>query len=232
MVTSEGRKRLPPYVSYRTFRNFIDGMRQAIPARIDRSYWGDQWSGSNGTQAVAALRFMGLIDNNLAPTNRLRQLVQADSVVRTGILQQLANENFAFVLKSNGIDPKTATFSQLEESFRNNYQLTGDLLRKCTKFFIEMATDAGIPLSQHIVKKSGMSHAGVGIKRTIKKMHGRTKRNLIIPQSMEEIPDQMSWDKMLLSKFPSFDPSWTDEVKLQWFQAFDELLKRRTAGAA
>jgi hypothetical protein len=36
----------------------------------------------------------------------------------------------------------------------------------------------------------------------------------------------MSWDKMLLAKFPTFDPTWTDEVKLKWFEAFDKLLER------
>ncbi len=231
MVDIDSRKRLPPYVSYRTFRNFIDGMQQGIPARIDRSYWGDQWSGSNGTQAVAALRFLGLVDNNSMPTNQLRQLVHSNSTARTDVLRQLTTDNYPFILKST-FDPQTATYAQLEESFRNNFQVTGDVLRKCTKFFIELASDAGIPLSQHIVKKSGISRTSTGIKRTPKKIHGRTKRNLIIPQSTEEIPEQMSWDKMLLSKFPAFDPNWNDEVKLKWFQAFDELLKRRAVRTA
>jgi len=30
---------------------------------------------------------------------------------------------------------------------------------------------------------------------------------------------------MLLTKFPTFDPTWSDEVKLKWFEAFDRLLK-------
>jgi len=30
----------------------------------------------------------------------------------------------------------------------------------------------------------------------------------------------------MLAKFPTFDPNWSDEVKLKWFAAFDELLKR------
>ena len=31
---------------------------------------------------------------------------------------------------------------------------------------------------------------------------------------------------MLLSKFPNFDPSWKDEIKIKWFSAFDEMLKK------
>jgi len=42
MVAEKGKKSLPPYVSYRTFRNFIDGLQTGMPSRIDRSYWGRQ----------------------------------------------------------------------------------------------------------------------------------------------------------------------------------------------
>ena len=35
------------------------------------------------------------------------------------------------------------------------------------------------------------------------------------------------WAEMLLAKFPQFDPAWTDDVKLKWFDAFDRLMKGR-----
>jgi hypothetical protein len=51
-----------------------------------------------------------------------------------------------------------------------------------------------------------------------------------IPQSLGQNLGQISngngLDKLLLDKFPGFDPAWPDEVKLKWFAAFDELLKR------
>jgi hypothetical protein len=51
-------------------------------------------------------------------------------------------------------------------------------------------------------------------------------RNLVVPQDKMELPSQNHWKEMLLNKFPTFDPSWNDEVKLKWFAAFDELIKR------
>jgi len=30
---------------------------------------------------------------------------------------------------------------------------------------------------------------------------------------------------MLLAKFPSFDPAWSDEVKRDWFTAFHQMMK-------
>ena len=57
MTTEEGRKHSPPYVSYKTFGNFINTLQPQVPSRIDRSIWGEMFSGSTGTQLMAAMRF-------------------------------------------------------------------------------------------------------------------------------------------------------------------------------
>lgn len=225
MATDSLHKNLPPYVSYRTFRNFIDGLQQGMPARIDRSYWGDRWSGSSGSQLVAALRFLGLVDSNGAPTSRLRQLASARDAQRTEILKQIASQAFAFLLPES-LDAQTATYAQIEELLHKNYHVTADVSRKCIKFFLGLAADAGIPLSPFIIKKSRGRAAGAGTKRTSSRGTVRPKMDSVIPQSEREIPDKWSLDKMLLSKFPTFDPNWTDEVKIKWFDAFETLFRR------
>ncbi len=227
MVTDRSQKRLPPYVSYRTFRNFIDGLQPGIPARIDRSYWGDNLSGSTGTQLVAALRFLGLLDGDSLPTNRLKMLVFAKGNERSEVLRQISTEAFGFLTQSQ-FDFQTATYAQLVEVFSHTYQLTPDVCRKCTKFFIGLANDAGIPISQFILKRSKTMHTGTGPKtvRTTRKVHKGTNRNSIVPETVELIPDRTSLDKILLTKFPAFDPAWSDEIKLKWFDGFDQLLKR------
>jgi len=228
MVNEKSRKRLPPYISYRTFQNFLDGLQQGIPARIDRSYWGDRLSGSTGIQLMAALRFLGLVDANGVPTDRLKLLVSAKGDRRAELLREVTSEAFGF-LQLSSFDLQTATFAQLQEVFHYTFQITGDVSRKCIKFFIELASDAGIPLSPFITKRFRLAHSGTGTKTVVKRASVRTNRNLIVPQDLEKIPEQMSWDKMLLTKFPTFDPTWSEEVKLKWFDAFDELLKRGLA---
>jgi hypothetical protein len=94
------------------------------------------------------------------------------------------------------------------------------------KFFIELVSDSGMSLSPFITKRFRAAHGGTGTKTGTKRTSTRTSRNLKIPQTPEEVPYQTPWDTMLLTKFPTFDPTWSDEVKLQWFAAFDELLKR------
>ncbi len=223
MVNDKGRKSLPPYVSYRTFQNFVEGLQLGIPSRIDRSYWGDRWSGSTGIQLMTALRFLGLIDSNGIPTTRLRQLVSATGMQRAEILKQIAYSAFDF-LSARTLDPQVATYAQLEEAFYNTYQVTGDVCRKCIKFFVSLESDAGVPLSSFIMKKSKTIRAS-GRKGITKKVVSGTNRNSVIPSAVDLFPAQF-WYEMVLAKFPTFDPTWSDDVKLKWFEAFDSLLKR------
>lgn len=202
MVTEKSRKRLPPYISYRTFRNFIDGLQQGIPSRIDRSYWGERFSGSTGIQLMAALRFLGLVDTNGVPNDGLRQLVMAKGDARTEQLRNITNESFSFLFMSN-FDLQTATYSQLQELFHYTFQLTGDVSRKCIKFFIELASESGIALSPFITKQFRSTRSGTGTKTITKKTQIRTIKNISIPQENEVIPDQVPWEKALLAKFPT-----------------------------
>ncbi|OGO07329.1 MAG: hypothetical protein A2Y92_03585 [Chloroflexi bacterium RBG_13_57_8] len=228
LTTEKGRKHLPPYVSYRTFRNFLDRLQQRLPSRIDRSYWGELLSGSTGTQLMAALRFLDLIDANGKPTEPLKPLVNARGETRAQLLRDVTTRAYSFVLKSN-IDIESATYSQLEEAFNNAFQLAGDVKRKCVKFFIAISGDAGMTISPFITKRTRTAHSGTGAKTMVRKSVNRTKRNGLVPQLLEEIPENNSWHTKLLEKFPSFDPSWNDDLKTKWFAAFDELLKRGMA---
>ncbi|MFA5308656.1 MAG: hypothetical protein WC370_04105 [Dehalococcoidales bacterium] len=225
MVIEKGRKHLPPYVSYRTFHNFIERLQEQMPSRIDRSYWGETLSGSTGIQLMAALRFLNLIDANGKPLERLKPLVSARGEQRAQLLRIIAFDAFSFVLEST-LELENATYAQLVEVFHNTFQLTDDVSRKCVKFFIALANDAGMPLSPFITKRTRSAYSGAGTKVISKKAVNRTKRNAEIPQAVDEIPKASSWNGMLLSKFPDFDPSWNDDLKLKWFTAFDELLKK------
>jgi len=222
MVRDSNRKRLPPYVSYRTFLNFIERLQQGIPGRIDRSYWSDRLSGSSGTQLMSAMRFLGLIDASSKPTGRLRQLVSVKGAQRKEVLKQMTSEAFGFLLQGS-LDSQTATYAQFEDIFHNTFELTDSVCRKCVKFFIALASDAEIPLSPFVLKRVRLVQTDTGTKLAIKRRGTKGKRNLMIPQNLEEIPTEVSWDKMLLGKFPTFDPSWSDEVKLGWLGAFDGL---------
>ncbi|MGD0795443.1 MAG: DUF5343 domain-containing protein [Dehalococcoidales bacterium] len=238
MTTDKGRKHLPPYVSYRTFHNFIDRLQQqGTPQRIDRSYWSSILSGSTGPQLMAAMRFLGLVDANDKPTERLKLLVPADGEKRIQLIRGVATEAFSFVIKSN-LDLSSATYAQLEECFHSNFNLTDDVRRKCVKFFIAMAGDAGIHVSPHITRHTRAAHGSSGTRNSARKTVPNTTQYPLmpqgkpvpqgkkVPQGMEHLPENHSLLTMLIEKFPNFDPSWNDELKLKWISTFDVLFNK------
>jgi hypothetical protein len=145
------KKQIPPYVSYKTFGNFLRTLEPQVPNRNDRRIWGDSFSGSTGTQLMTAMRFLNLIDSNSYPTARLKLLAPATGEHRAALQRQVVEEAYAFILKGK-LDVKNATYAQLEELFQNTYHMKGDVRRKCIKFFVEFSKDAGLPLSPQITK--------------------------------------------------------------------------------
>jgi hypothetical protein len=225
LVNDRNKKRSPPYVSYRSFLTLLEELQRGLPSRIDRSYWGDKFSGSTGTQLMSALRFLSLIDSSGIPTGQLKDLVNARGPLRNEILKRISQQSFPFLMDTS-FESEKATYAQLEEVFNEVYQVDRDVCRKCLKFFTELANDAGIPLSPFITKKSKNSRQTPIVEKVPKRIGTRTNQNVTVPQKTELIPHPMSWKELLLTKFPSFDPTWPNDVQLKWFEAFDELLKR------
>ena len=232
-MTTSNSKTLPPYVSYRTFWNFLDGLQAAVPARVDRSFWGDKLSGSSGGQLIAALKYLKMIDGNGVPTLRLKQIVLTKGAQKANLLKQLTQEAYPFFLTE--LEPANATYAQMEEKLKEHFQIAPDVGRKCIKFYIGLALDGAITLSPFVTRKSKAIRTS-GPARKPKRIPSRngdsvgelaadpppTNEQLAFPPS----PPVQPLGQMLMSKFPDFDPLWTDEVKLRWFQAFDELIQK------
>ena len=219
----------PPYVSYRTFWNFLDSLRQAMPARIDRSYWGDKLSGSTGGQLVSALRYLKLVDFNNVPTLRLKQIIFAKDQQRINLLQQLHAEAYGLFAES-GFDPASATYAQLQEIIEQRFQISSEVARKCIKFYLGLSSEAGISLSPFVMKKTRAMRLTSPVKKVRKNGLKTTDTPPIPLPEPEPISIQrggLSVEHVLLNKFPAFDPAWSEELKLKWFSAFDELLKKQ-----
>jgi len=238
MTMEKGRKHLPPYVSYRTFHNFVERLhQQGTPQRIDRSYWSSILSGSTGPQLMAAMRFLDLVDANGKPTEQLKLLVPAEGERRAQLVRGITTAAFSFVLKSN-LDLANATYAQLEEGFCSTYNLTDDVKRKCVKFFIAMAGDAGMTISPHIIRHTRSANNGSGTRAITKKTSLKNDRSYSVPQIKKipqdkyipqiaaELPENSAILIKLIDKFPNFDPAWNDELKLKWIATFDELFKK------
>jgi hypothetical protein len=142
--------RTPPYTSYRTFRTFIQDLReQGVPSRIDRSVL-TRFSGVVGTQLMHALRFLGLIADHGRPTQRLNELVNAFAAGNwSEKLLELLRQEYAAMF---AIDLETATPSHFNEAFRKAFPAADAVVQKCVTFFLYAANDAGVKISARVLK--------------------------------------------------------------------------------
>ena len=140
----------PPYTSYRTFKTFIEDLHErGVPSRIDRSVL-TRFSGIVGTQLMHALRFLGLVEDDGRPTERLKGLVKAHG---TGNwcekLLELLRDEYAAMF---AIDLGTATPSHFHEAFRKAFPAADAVVQKCVTFFLYATNDAGVKISGRVLK--------------------------------------------------------------------------------
>ncbi len=140
----------PPYTSYRTFTSFIQDLRErGLPSRIDRSVL-IRFSGVVGTQLMHALRFLGLIEENGRPTQRLKELVNAQGAGQwPEKLLELVRQAYAPMF---AIDLENATPSHFNETFRKAFPAADAVVQKCVTFFLYAASDAGVKISGRVLK--------------------------------------------------------------------------------
>ncbi len=228
------QKAVPPYVSYKSFINFLDNLKsQAIPQRIDRSVKVFQtMSGSLQGQLKAALVYLNLINQNGDTTAALEKLVRSDGIEREQALESILIPAYPFIFE-NGLELDRATHRQLEERF-DQTGATRDTLRKCIAFFLKAAHGAGIKLSPHFKKvrsqktiiKPRRKEAPISKTKPIPTEEQKTVQESKPPQQTTD----ESWENALLSKFPAFDPAWPDEVKSKWFVDFKALMELKKGG--
>jgi len=211
---------VPPYSPYRSFRNYIDSLKQGIPARIDRSVM-PSMSGALQSQITATLRYFELITPSGVPTPALPVLVNSEGPERAKTLRQLLHSSYRFLFDKATFDLMAATPRMLEEQFAHT-GASGGTVDKCVMFFLAAAKEAQIELSPHLKNQRGnRDYRTKTVSRTVR-----------MPFSVDSASatngfenSELSWEQMLLSKFPSFDPAWPDEVKSKWFDGFHRLMR-------
>jgi len=138
-----------PYVPFRTFLTVLESFETALPNRVDRSVW-PSLSGAIQGQLLAAFRFLGLVDEEGAPTPLLRELAPAGPEARKRSLRRALEKSYPELV---ALDLARASPRQVEEAVRR-YGYTGATLRKAVSFFLQAAAYADLPLSVLLRKKT------------------------------------------------------------------------------
>jgi hypothetical protein len=146
-------KNPPPYIAHKTFTNFINGLTQGIPARIDKSVM-RTLAGSTQGQLLATLRYFGLIRTDGTPEKILADLVNSEGEGRKKLIGDMVKRSYDFVFSSD-LNLQNATTSQVEELFTAE-GVAGETRRKAFSFFLALCKDGGIQLSSHIKPPKGV----------------------------------------------------------------------------
>lgn len=147
MAAKQDKKVLPAYISYKSFTNLLDQLKERdIPGRIDRSIFGNA-SGSYISSMLASLRFLGLIDGDGTPSSRLADLVGSSPDARGFVLKPMVEESYEFLF--DGFNLERASTGQVIEKFKEQ-GADGSTVSKAIGFFLSIAKDAGIKVSSHV----------------------------------------------------------------------------------
>src|SRR4051794_2377384 len=103
----------PPYLSYRTFRTFVDSFQQGIPTRVDKSLM-RSLSGSAQSSLIGALFFLNLIRDTGAPTDHLTKLVTSEGTERQRVLREVLEAGYSSLF-GDGFDLSRATQHEFTE---------------------------------------------------------------------------------------------------------------------
>lgn len=170
----EGAISNPPYIAWSSFENFIKTLHdRGVPPRVDTTVMKGM-SGSTQSQLRTALRFLRLISDTDAVTDRFRDLVKAYGTEEwpqrlDGVI------TFAYDDIIDGLDIEQATEGQLRENFRLNGKTSGSVLDKAVRFWLTAAEVAGLTLSPHFKRERGRTPAGNG-ERTKRSGAARPRR--------------------------------------------------------
>jgi Family of unknown function (DUF5343) len=194
-TSTETGKTAPPYIAFSTLKTLVSNLKaHGIPPRIDKSIMSN-FSGAVASQLMTALRFLGLINADEAPTPFLKSLVDAfDTPQWSGQLQTILKQAYPEIFK---IDLATASPKLLYETFESAYSAGGETVRKTVTFFLNAASDAGIQVSSYITKgkkpRSGKRRNGRPTPRPL--MRTRDRQN-------EESDDEIGFVQTKLERSP------------------------------
>ena len=208
------KNKIPPYVSFKTFQTFLEFLSEGMPNRIDRSVWLNKFSGSNGTQIMTAIKFFNLIDKDGAPNDDFKNLVSRDLDLQKKIFRKLLYKYYSPIFN---LDLTSATKAQLRESFRSFGTKEGVIV-KCESFFIQAAKYSNIMLSSHILAR----RHNTNISEKTKSKPTKSQTDIVI-ENNKNLETNINLARMILDKYPDFDPNWNDDVKKSWIDSLTKL---------
>ncbi len=161
-MSAESKGPAAVYVSWTTLNNALDQLAQGLPNRVDRSVF-PGLSGSVQNQLLAALKFLGLIGDDLTPTAAMAAVAVSDPDARKAKLKAIIQDRYQDLFK---LDLMKATPAQLSERMAQSYNVSGETREKAVRFFLAAAA-LELPISPRLqTTKAAGNGATVRRRRT------------------------------------------------------------------
>jgi len=230
MDTAEKKLPVPPYVAYKTLKNFLDRFNQGLPGRIDRGLMGSM-SGAAQSQVTTALRYLGMISENNIPTEAMKRYVTGEESQRKDALRDMLSKAYPFIFASN-FDFSTATASQLREEFDAKTTATGETIGRCIAFLKDAALDADIVVSRFITQKKARTASAKRKPVTARKDESRVTektKDEHVPPTPPKHPPIAAQESLLLwglfQRLPKPGTRWSLEERKRWIDTLGNVLE-------
>lgn len=160
-MTDDEKRGAAVYVGWTTFKNALDQLAQGIPNRIDRTCFPGQ-AGGVQSQLLAALKFLGLTDDEGKPSHSLHALAVGDEAARKEQLKKILQDRYVELF---ALDLTKTTPAQLSETMAASYNVSGETREKAIRFFLTAASYAGIAMSNLLLKAKPSTTNGSASRR-------------------------------------------------------------------
>jgi hypothetical protein len=142
----------PPWAcSFSWIKKFITKARESKISKVDPSWVRiNIVSSDNEYKVIGALEFLNIIDENGNVTDNLKLLLKTGEEYKNGFRKIVEN---AYKDLFDKVPLNSATLDNLINYFVEYFDYNLQQAKKATKFFISLATEAGIEIPQELRKK-------------------------------------------------------------------------------
>lgn len=222
---------VPPYVAYRTLKNFVERYKQGLPSRIDRGLMGSM-SGAAQSQVTTALRYLGMITENNHPTETMKRYVTGEEEEQKDALRGALLNGYPFIFNGS-IDFSSVTGSQLRETFEVHTSATGETIGRCIAFLKDAANDAGVIVSPFLTQKKPRGSSPR--KRSVTSRKEDTRSSDRAPSRIEVVErppahalSGQAQSSLLLTglfqRLPKPGSVWPKDERERWVQTMNNVL--------
>jgi hypothetical protein len=204
-------ERRPPYGGFRTFWNFIEQLHEhrPLPQVLDKSVMGNR-GGSARAELYLALRFLGLIDGQKAPTDKLEALTTDPTMEK---LRGLVEEAYAPLI---ALDLATATPSQVAAAL-SDLGATSSTVERSRAFFLHAAEATGIEHGHRLKSTRSGSKGPRKTRSTTRRTRVRVGGGNDSRTEPSELPPLVA---ALLADLPANGAAWDEGQAKQWLSLF------------